>query len=76
MKPHNDPEPWEKVIYLIRAKAHKKGLSWEDVARQAGLMPSTVKRVLNFNYCPSLKVFLALAQVVGLEITDTDTDTD
>lgn len=72
MQPYTDQEPlpWEAYMLRMREKAQAMGLSYEQIAQRSGLMTSTVRRVMELKYCPSLKVFLTLGQVLGFSITE------
>ena len=73
---NNNPEHWKVCVLLLKEIAAHKGLTIQAVADRAGLHRSNVSRTFALTYCPTLPMFLKIAQAVGVNFFFEDQDSD
>jgi AraC-like DNA-binding protein len=70
MNINNNPKPneqqWKLLVSLIKEAAAAKAIKPYHIAEQCKISPSTVKRVFDFEFCPKLDIFIAMANAVGM----------
>lgn len=54
------------VLDRLKSAMREQGLSQTDLARAAGLDPSTVNKILNGSRSPGLRAALALEEATGI----------
>ena len=69
---------WRAKVLLLFMLAKEQGISNTQIAKQTGLSDSTISRLSKLKFCPTLKVFMSIAHVVGVnyffESKDSDSD--
>lgn len=55
---------WQVLVLLIKKIAEKKGITHQIIAERTGLKAPNVTRIFSLKYCPSLRIFLAIAKAV------------
>lgn len=82
MSTNNNPQPneqhWKLLVSLIKETAAAKSIKPYHIAEHCKISPSTVKRVFDFEFCPKLDIFIAMADAVGMNLLmeDRDSETD
>jgi DNA-binding phage protein len=65
MKPNNNPnEHWKVLVLILKNIADQKNISHQYIADQADVQRTTVTRMFNLKYCPSLELFIRVAQAL------------
>ena len=59
-------EHWKVLVLLLKNVAHEKNITHQEIAEKTGLIKSNVERLFALKYSPSLLVFLAVANAVGV----------
>src|SRR5215203_7456329 len=62
--------PYSGLAHLLRARRREVGCSVRAIAELTGLSPSTVSRIENGLYLPTLETAARLAQVIGIALSD------
>ena len=57
---------WRLLVLLLKLTAKDKGITHQEIADKTGLQKSNVTRVFSLKYCPSLAIFLAIANAIGI----------
>jgi transcriptional regulator with XRE-family HTH domain len=75
-QPHG--QHWKVLLLLLKHTAEAKGITQQQIADRTGLLQSNVSRLFSCRYCPSLDIFLALANAIGVNFffEDKDSQTD
>jgi transcriptional regulator with XRE-family HTH domain len=65
---------WEVLVLFLKNLAREKGITQQQIAENTGLKQSNVNRIFSLRYCPSLKIFLSIAQVIEVNFFFEDKD--
>lgn len=69
-----ESEHWKVLVLLLKNIAQEKNITNEDIAEKTGLIRSNIERLFSLKYSPSLLVFLAVANAVGVNFFFEDKD--
>lgn len=67
-------EHWKVLVLLLKNIAEEKNITQQDIADKTGLIRSNVSRLFSLKYCPSLTIFLAVANAIGVNFFFEDKD--
>lgn len=73
-KENLESEHWKVLVLLLKNIAVEKNITQQDIADKTGLIRSNVSRMFSLKYCPSLTIFLAVANAVGINFFFEDKD--
>lgn len=57
---------WKILVLLLKKIAAEKGITHQVIANHSGLAAPNITRVFSLKYCPTLRVFLSIANAVGV----------
>jgi hypothetical protein len=57
---------WKVFVLFLEQIAIQKKLSKNEIARRTGFDEANIRRIFNLKFCPTMRVFLALSQAVGI----------
>ncbi|GAA1760297.1 helix-turn-helix domain-containing protein [Nostocoides vanveenii] len=66
----NDPTDIMQIAAVVQQGREAAGLSASELARAAGIQPSTVTRLERGEKCPTAPTLIAIAQALGVPATD------
>lgn len=61
-------EKWKDILADLHRIAKEKGITHEQIGKQAGFATSNVTRMLNGRYPPNLKNAVKIADVLGVTV--------
>ena len=61
-----DSEHWKVLVLLLKNIAEEKNITQQEIAKRTGLIPSNVSRLFSLKYCPSMIIFLSVANAIGV----------
>ena len=70
--PH--PETWKALVLFIDEIARAKQINSEEIALRTGFHASSVRRMFQLKYCPSLEMWLKVLNAVQVNIFFEDRD--
>lgn len=80
MKKHTNQneQHWKLLVLLLRQIAIAKNITASQIAEESDLKESTVNRIFDLQYCPSLRTFLKIAQALKINFffEDRESTTD
>jgi len=55
---------WKLLVLMLKLIAKEKDITHEQIAKKTGLLRNNVSRIFSLKYCPSLKIFIAIAMAI------------
>jgi len=65
---------WQSLVLLLKEIAAEKKISQNDIAEKTGLKQENISRFFSLGTCPSLRIFLSIAQAIGVNFYFEDKD--
>ena len=74
----SNEQQWMLLVLLLKKISEEKGISQNEIAKRTGYTQSNVSRMLNMNYCPTIRTFITVAKAIGVNffIEDKEGKTD
>ena len=71
-------EHWMVLVLILKKIAKSKNITHAQIADKIGLHTSNITRIFSLKYCPSLKIFIAIAKAVEVNFffEDMESTTD
>jgi DNA-binding phage protein len=63
-KNQNQNEHWKVLVLILKKIADQKQISHQQIADASGVQRVTVTRMFGLKYCPSLELFLKVAEAI------------
>lgn len=69
---------WKTLVLMLKHIAKDKGITQEQIAERTGFLQSNISRIFSLRYCPSLHIFLAIANAIEVNffIEDKESKTE
>jgi len=64
--PH--PDTWKAFVLFIHEIARAKGITSETIAKRTGMHASSIRRMFQLRYCPSLEMWLKIIKAIEINI--------
>ena len=65
MKENND---WKELVLWLRERMQELNISQEQLAEMCGMPQSSISRIFNMKFSPTLKVVTLIASKLGIEV--------
>lgn len=71
-------DSWMLLVLLLKNIAEEKHVTHENIADKLGMHRSSISRIFSLRFCPTLKMFISIAQVLGVNFffEDKESKTD